>query len=114
MEMNEKSKLIFKLLNEGKNMNQLKFVNKKLTLEELKEVLNKGDRQKYKLVRYYDRTYTKKCFNGQTITSDFGDYVSEYFYGYPDKYLNLPVISYMIKNDLITILVYGGKRSWVV
>ena len=40
MEMNEKSKLIFKLLNEGKNMNQLKFVNKKLTLEELKELLN--------------------------------------------------------------------------
>ena len=111
MEMNEKSKLIFKLLNEGKNMNKLKFVNKKLTLEELKILLNKGDRKKYKLITYYDRTYTKVCYNGRPRTSDFGDYVSEYFYGYPDKYLNLPVISYMVKNDLTTILVYGGKRN---
>ena len=110
MEMNEKSKLIYKLLNEGKNMNKLKFVNKKLTLEELKILQNKGDRQKNKLIKYYDRTYTIKCFNGRSLTSDFGDYETEYFYGYPDKYLNLPVISYMIKNDLITILVYGGKR----
>ena len=92
-------------------MNELKFVNKKHTLEELKELLNIGDRKKYKLIIYYDRTYTKKCFNGRAITSDFGDYETEYFYGYPDKYLNLPVISYMIKNDLITILVYGGKRN---
>ena len=111
MEMNKTSKLIFKLLNEGKNMNQLKFVNKKYTLEELKELLDKGDRQKYKLVTYYDRTYTKKCFNGRSLTSDFGDYVSEYYYGYPDKHLNLPVISFMIKNDLITILVYGGNKN---
>ena len=110
METEKVNKIIFKLLNEGKNMNELKFVNKKHTLEELKELLNKGDSQKYKLITYYDRTYTKKCFNGKTITSDFGDYETEYFYGYPDKYLNLPVISYMIKNDLITILVYGGKR----
>ena len=92
-------------------MNELKFVNKKHTLEELKELLNIGDRKKYKLVRYYDRTYTKKCFNGQTITADFGDYETEYFYGYPDNYLDYPVISYMIKNDKITILVYGGDRN---
>ena len=92
-------------------MNQLKFVNKKLTLEELKEVLDKGDRQKNKLITYYDRTYTKMCFNGRPRTSDFGDYVSEYFYGYPDKYLNLPVISYMVKNDIILILVYGGNKN---
>ena len=92
-------------------MNQLKFVNKKYTLEELKESLNKGDRQKYKLITYYDRIYTKKCFNGRDRTSNFGDYVSEYFYGYPDKYLNSPVISYMDKNDLIIILVYGGDKN---
>ena len=92
-------------------MNTLKFVNKKYTLEELKELLNIGDRKRYKLVRYYDRTYTKKCFNGQTITADFGDYESEYFYGYPDKYLDLPVISYMVRNELTTILVYGGDRN---
>ena len=92
-------------------MSQLKFVNKKHTLEELKELLNLGDRKSYKLVRYYDRTYTKKCFNGQTITADFGDYETEYFYGYPDKHLALPVISYMVRNDLTTILVYGGKRN---
>ena len=92
-------------------MNELKFVNKKHTLEELKQLLNIGDRKKYKLVRYYDRTYTKKCFNGQTITDDFGDYESEYFNVYPDKYLDLPVISYMVRNELTTILVYGGKRN---
>ena len=92
-------------------MNELKFVNKKHTLEELKELLNIGDRKKYKLITYYDRTYTKKCFNGRPITSDFGDYETEYFYGYPDKYLALPVKSYMIKNDLTTILVYGGDRN---
>ena len=92
-------------------MNELKFVNKKHTLEELKELLNIGDRKKYKLIIYYDRTYTKKCFNGRLITSDFGDYETEYFYGYPDKYLDLPVISYMVRNELTTILVYGGKRN---
>ena len=92
-------------------MNELKFVNKKHTLEELKELLNLGDRKKYKLVRYYDRTYTKKCFNGQTITADFGDYEIDYFYGYPDKYLDLPVISYMVRNELTTILVYGGDKN---
>ena len=64
----------------------------------------------YKLVRYYDRTYTKKCFNGLAHTSNFGDYETEYFYGYPDKYLELPVISYMVRNELTTILVYGGNR----
>ena len=89
-------------------MNELKFVNKKHTLEELKELLNIGDRKKYKLIRYYDKTYTKKCFNGRSITSDFGVYETEYFYGYPDKHLNLPVISYMVRNELTTILVYGG------
>ena len=92
-------------------MNELKFVNKKHTLEELKELLNIGDRKKYKLITYYDRTYTKKCFNGRALTSDFGDYETEYFYGYPDKYLNLPVISYMVRNELTTILVYGGERN---
>ena len=92
-------------------MNELKFVNKKHTLEDLKELLNLGDRKKYKLVRYYDRTYTKKCFNGKTITSDFGDYEIEHYYGYPNKYLDYPVISYMIKNDKIIILVYGGDRN---
>ena len=92
-------------------MNELKFVNKKHTLEELKELLNIGDRKKYKLIRYYDRTYTKKCFNGRHLTSDFGDYETDYFYGYPDKYLALPVISYMVRNELTTILVYGGKRN---
>ena len=92
-------------------MNTLKFVNKKHTLEELKETLNIGDRKKYKLITYYDRTYTKKCFNGRALTSDFGDYETEYFYGYPDKYLNLPVISYMVRNELTTILVYGGVRN---
>ena len=92
-------------------MNELKFVNKKHTLEELKELLNIGDRKKYKLITYYDRTYTKKCFNGLAHTSNFGDYETEYFYGYPDKYLNLPVISYMVRNELTTILVYGGKRN---
>ena len=92
-------------------MNELKFVNKKHTLEELKDLLNVGDRKKYKLIRYYDRTYTKKCFNNKHYTSNFGDYETEYFYGYPDKYLDLPVISYMVRNDLITILVYGGKRN---
>ena len=92
-------------------MNELKFVNKKHTLEELKELLNIGDSKKYKLITYYDRTYAKKFFNGRPITSDFGDYETEYFYGYPDKYLNLPVISYMVKNDLTTILVYGGDRN---
>ena len=81
-------------------MNELKFVNKKHTLEELKELLNIGDRKKYKLIRYYSNPYN----------SVIGNYVSEYFYGYPDKYLNLPVISYMIKNDLTTILVYGGIK----
>ena len=92
-------------------MNELKFVNKKHTLEELKELLNKGDRYKYKLITYYDRSYTKICFNGRSLTSNFGDHETEYFYGYPDKYLNLPVISYMIRNELTTILVYGGKRN---
>ena len=92
-------------------MNELKFVNKKHTLEELKEILNIGDRKKYKLIRYYDRTYTKKCFNGRPITSDFGDYETEYFYGYPDKYLNLPVISYMVKLNKIIILVDGGNKN---
>ena len=92
-------------------MNELKFVNKKHTLEELKELLNIGDRKKYKLITYYDRTYTKKCFNGIPRTSNFGDYETEYFYGYPDKYLNLPVISYMVRNELTTILVYGGERN---
>ena len=92
-------------------MNELKFVNKKHTLEELKELLNIGDRKKYKLIIYYDRTYTKKCFNGNNINADFGDYETEYFYGYPDKYLELPVISYMIRNELTTILVYGGNRN---
>ena len=92
-------------------MNTLKFVNKKHTLEELKELLNIGDRKRYKLIRYYDRTYTKKCFNGRYLTSDFGEYETEYFYGYPDKYLALPVISYMVRNELTTILVYGGNRN---
>ena len=92
-------------------MNELKFVNKKHTLEELKELLNIGDRKKYKLIIYYDRSYTMKCFNGRDLTSNFGDYETEYFYGYPDKYLNLPVISYMVRNELTTILVYGGKRN---
>ena len=92
-------------------MNTLKFVNKKHTLEELKETLNIGDRKKYKLIIYYDRTYTKKCFNGRPITSNYGDYETEYFYGYPDKYLDLPVISYMVRNELTTILVYGGQRN---
>ena len=92
-------------------MNELKFVNKKQTLEELKELLNKGDRKKYKLITYYYRTYTKKCFNGKPRTSNFGDYVTEYFYGYPDKYLDLPVISYMVRNELTTILVYGGNKN---
>ena len=92
-------------------MNQLKFVNKKHTLEELKELLNIGDRKKYKLITYYDRTYTKKCINNKHYTSDFGHYETEYFYGYPDKYLNLPVISYMVRNELTTILVYGGDRN---
>ena len=92
-------------------MDELNFVNKKHTLEELKELLNIGDRKKYKLIIYYDRTYTKKCFNGRPITSDFGDYETEYFYGYPDKYLDLPVISYMLRNELTTILVYGGDRN---
>ena len=92
-------------------MNELKFVNKKHTLEELKELLNIGDRKKYKLITYYDRTYTKKCFDGRARTSNFGDYETEYFYGYPDKYLNLPVISYMVRNELTTILVYGGERN---
>ena len=92
-------------------MNELKYVGKKHTLEELKDLLNKGDRQKYKLVRYYDRTYTKKCFNGRHLTSDFGDYETEYYYGYPNKYLDLPVISYMVKNDKIIILVYGGSKD---
>ena len=91
-------------------MSQLKIVNKKHTLEELKELLNIGDRKKYKLITYYDRTYTKECFNGRSLTSDFGDYESEYFYGYPDKCLDLPVISYMVRNELTTILVYGGNR----
>ena len=92
-------------------MNSLKFVNKKYTLEELKELLNICDRKKYKLITYYDRTYTKKCFNSRALTSDFGDYKIEYFYGYPDKHLNLPVISYMVRNELTTILVYGGERN---
>ena len=92
-------------------MNELKFVNKKHTLEELKELLNIGDRKKYKLIRYYDKTYSKKCFNGRALTSDFGDYETDYFYGYPDKYLALPVISYMVRNELTTILVYGGNRN---
>ena len=69
-------------------MNELKFVNKKHTLEELKELLNIGDRKKYKLIRYYDRTYTKKCFDGRSRISDFGDYEIDHFYGYPDKYLD--------------------------
>ena len=111
METEKVNKIIFKLLNEGKNMDKLKFVNKKHTLEELKELLNIGDRKRYKLITYYDRTYSKKCFNGRIRTSDFGDYVSEYFYGYPDKYLELPVISYMVRNDLTTILVYGGDKN---
>ena len=92
-------------------MNKLKFVNKKHTLEELKELLNKGDRFKYKVIVYYDRTFTKKCFNGRTLTSDFGDYELHYFYGYPDKFLSLSVISFLERNDLTTILVYGGKRN---
>ena len=92
-------------------MNEIKFVNKKHTLDELKELLNLGDRKKYKLITYYGRTYTKKCFNGKHYTSDFGDYETDYFYGYPDKYLDLPVISYMVRNELTTILVYGGKRN---
>ena len=94
-------------------MNELKFVNKKHTLEELKELLNIGDRKKYKLITYYDRTYSKKCFDGRTRTSEFGDYETEYFYGYPDKCLNQPVISYMVRNDLTTILVYGGNKNEV-
>ena len=92
-------------------MNELKFVNKKHTLEELKELLNIGDRKKYKLITYYDRTYSKKCFDGRSRTSNFGDYETEYFYGYPDKNLDLPVISYMVWNELTTILVYGGDRN---
>ena len=58
-------------------MNELKFVNKKHTLEELKGLLNIGDRKKFKLITYYDRTYTKKCFNNKHYTSDFGDYETE-------------------------------------
>ena len=108
MELKKTSKIIFKLLGEYDKMNKIKFVNKKHTLEELKELLNKGDKQKYRLITYYDKTYTKKGFNN--ITANFGDYVTEYFYGYPDKYLTLPVISYTVKNDLITIIVYGGNR----
>ena len=81
-------------------MNELKFVNKKHTLEELKELLNIGDRKKYKLFRYYSSPYN----------SVIGDYEMEYFYGYPDKYLDLPVISYLIKENLITIIVYGGVK----
>ena len=92
-------------------MNELKFVNKKHTLEELKELLNIGDRKKYKLIRYYDRTYTKKCFNGKQRTYNFRDCEIESFYGYPDKYLNLPVINYMVRNELTTILVYGGGKN---
>ena len=92
-------------------MNTLKFVNKKYTLEELKELLNIGDRKRYKLIRYYDRTYTKICFNGRALTSNFGDYETDYFYGFPDKYLDLPIISYIVRNELTTILVYGGKRN---
>ena len=92
-------------------MNELKYVGKKHTLEELKDLLNKGDRKKYKLVRYYDRTYTKKCFNGREYTGNFGDYETEHYYGYPNKYLDLPVISYMVKNDKIIILVYGGSKD---
>ena len=57
------------------------------------------------------RTYTKKCFNNNHYTSNFGDYETEYFYGYPDKYLDLPVISYMVRYELTTILVYGGDRN---
>ena len=81
-------------------MNELKFVNKKHTLEELKELLNIGDRKKYKLIIYYSSPYN----------SLIGNYETDYFYGYPDKYLNLPVISYLTRENLITILVYGGVK----
>ena len=33
------------------------------------------------------------------------------FFKYPDKDLDLPVISYLVRENLVTILVYGGKRN---
>ena len=90
-------------------MNELKFINKKHTLEELKDLLNKGDKQKYKLVRWYDITHVKKNFNGKIRTVVSAEYEIDYFYGFPNKYLNSIVKSYMIKNDLITIIAYGEE-----
>ena len=81
-------------------MNELKFVNKKHTLGELKELFNDGVKYDYQLIKYYDSQYN----------SVIGDYKREMFFKYPDKDLNLPVISYLVKENLVTILVYGGNK----
>ena len=76
-------------------MNEIKFVNKKHTLRELKELLNKGNKFGYQVIRYYDEQnlFKRDCF-----------------YKYPDKYLDLPVISYLTRENFTTILVYGGNK----
>ena len=82
-------------------MNELKFVNKKHTLGELKELLNKGNKFGYQVIRYY---------NSCPDISVNGIYKRDCFFKYPDKYLDLPVISYSVRENLVTILVYGGDK----
>ena len=45
-------------------MNEIKHVNKKHTLGELKELLNKGNKFGYQVIRYYDKqnSYKRDCF----------------------------------------------------
>ena len=95
MELKKTSKIIFKLLGEWDNMRKIKFVNKKHTLGELKELLSKGEKYGYQVIRYYDKqnSYERDCF-----------------FKYPDKYLDLPVINYLVRENLVTILVYGGNK----
>ena len=76
-------------------MNELKFVNNNYTLGDLKELLCKEGKFVYQVIRMYDKQ---------------NSYETDYFFKYPDKYLNYPVLSCLIKNDLITILVYGGSN----
>ena len=82
-------------------MNELKFVNKKRTLGELKELFNDGVKYDYQLIKYYPSQYN----------SVIGEYKRECYFKYPDKDLDLLVINYLVRENLVTILVYGEQQN---
>ena len=90
------NQLIF--IHKKHTLEELKFTNKKHTLGELKELLNKENIIGYQVVRLYNKQ---------------NSYRTEFFFKYPDKYLDLPVINCFVKEYIVTILVDGGNKNEV-